>query len=271
MGGGILGKVLFGLAFIVLLYYIYQWMFGSNGLEGQTLLNAVVPANPTTAVVLDKSKFPAVFEGGEYSVNLWVYINDYSLNRGQAKHIVSIDGKDFSTLAIYLGPYKSSLHVRVHTSSTAGQLEMSSQASDTNLSTESMIAIFAPGSSAAAPFATTRPCDISDIDLQRWVQVTVTLNGKVVDVYIDGKLARSCILPTVFKVNGQDLSFTMADYGGFGGFMSAVSAYNYALNPEQVWRLYMSGPSQKYTIWEYLDKIFDPTVDISYPKYPTNG
>jgi len=271
MDGGILGKVLFSLALLVVLYYIYQWMFGSNGLEGQTILNSIVPANPTSAVELDKSKFPALFEGGEYSVNLWVYINDYSINRGQSKHIVSIGGNDFSTLAVYLGPYANSLHVRVHTASTAGQIQSSSQMSDTNLSTESMNAIFAPGSAAPGAFTPSRPCDISEIDLQRWVQVSVVLNGKVVDVYIDGKLARSCVLPSVFKVNGQNLTFTMADYGGFGGFMSAVSAYNYALNPEQVWRLYMTGPGQKYTILEYLSRLFDPTVDTSYPKYPTNG
>jgi len=272
MNGGLVGKVVITLVLLVVIYYIYQWMFGSNGLEGKSLINAVVPANPSQGVTLDKTKFPALFEGGEYTVNLWVYINDYNVNRGQNKHILSIGGRDFSSLAIFLGPYANSLHVRVHTSSTAGQLQTSSTASDTDLSTESLKVLFQPGSTSAAQASSiAKPCDISEVDLQRWVQVTVTLNGKLVDVYIDGKLARSCLLPSVYKVNGQELTLTMADRGGFGGFMSAVSAYNYALNPEQVWRLYMTGPGQQYTILEYLSKMFDPKTDISYPKYPTNG
>jgi hypothetical protein len=88
----------------------------------------------------------------------------------------------------------------------------------------------------------------------------------VVDVYIDGKLARSCVLAGNYKVNGQNLFMSVNNYKGFGGYISNISAYNYSLNPEQVWRLYMSGPNQKYTLLEYVMAIFNPATDVSYPK-----
>ena len=50
-------------------------------------------------------------------------------------------------------------------------------------------------------------CDLTDIDLQRWINITVSVNGRIVDVYYDGKLARSCVLPTipVASDNGQQI------------------------------------------------------------------
>ena len=54
----------------------------------------------------------------------------------------------------------------------------------------------------------------------------------------------------------------------FGGFVSNVSAYNYALNPEQIWRLYMAGPGAQYGFLDYLKSLFDPkaAAAFDYPK-----
>jgi hypothetical protein len=115
---------------------------------------------------------------------------------------------------------------------------------------------------------TPRACDITSIDLQKWVQVTVCLNNKTCDVYLDGKLARSCVLPSFYKVDKSNLALSLCDYNGFGGFISNTSAYNYALNPEQVWRLYMAGPGPQYGFLDYLKSLFDPKAlsALDYPK-----
>jgi hypothetical protein len=111
-------------------------------------------------------------------------------------------------------------------------------------------------------------CDLSTIDFQRWVQITVSLSGRSIDVYMDGKLARSCILPSYFKVDGTNMAFRACEYGGFGGFISNASVYNYALNPEQIWRLYMAGPGPQLGIMDYVKSIFDPESmeSVDYPK-----
>jgi len=259
MVGGLLGKVFFTLVLLVVIYYIYQWIFGSNGLEGKQILNSVISANPGSAHIVAKSDFPTLLEGGEYSINTWLYITDYSVNRGQNKHVLTIGGPDFATILMYLGAYKPSLQVRVYTGppSVGGN--------STDLRTAVFKSIFSPATTVPG-VTTNMPCDIDLVDMQRWVQVTVTLNGRVVDVYIDGKLARSCVLPGNYKVNGQNLTMAVNDYGGFGGFISNISAYNYSLNPEQVWRLYMSGPSQQYSFTQYIKAMFSPSTDVSYPK-----
>jgi hypothetical protein len=111
------------------------------------------------------------------------------------------------------------------------------------------------------------PCDVAQVDMQKWVCISVVLNGKTLDVYLDGKLARSCILPNTYKVS-QSYNYTFADKCGFGGWLGNTSLYNYALNPEQIWQVYMNGPGPSYTFWQYLQSLFNPNAigATAYPK-----
>lgn len=269
-GGSMVAKVVFVIVMLVALYYLYQFLFSTQGLEGKIVIGNINPANPDKPVIVGPDSFPAIFEGGEYAINTWLYISDYSVNRGQNKHVISIGGSSFLTLLIYLGPYKSSLSVRVHTK-TGNSYKVSSStdssAAEEDLSMESIKSKFGIVQTESSLIDSNRPCDIASLDLQKWIQVTVTLNNKTVDVYIDGKLARSCILPSFYKVDKSNMAF-MACNGGFGGFISNTSCYNYALNPEQVWRLYMSGPGPQYGFWDYVKSLFDPKAvqSFDYPK-----
>ncbi len=275
-GGGMVGKVIFVVLALVALYYLYQFLFGPTGLEGKTVLNAVKGASPDKPYVTFADALPALYEGGEYSVNCWIYINDYSVNRGLNKPVFLLGGTSFKTLACYLGPYKNSLQVRVHTkeggSGTIGAASQNPSPNDSeqqdDLSAERLKTMFGNLQQENSLIYTPRACDITAVDMQKWVQVTVCLNNKTCDVYLDGKLARSCVLPSFYKVDKSNLALSLCDYKGYGGFVSNTSAYNYALNPEQVWRLYMAGPGPQYGFLDYLKSLFDPKAisALDYPK-----
>jgi hypothetical protein len=106
-------------------------------------------------------------------------------------------------------------------------------------------------------------CDLPEIDLQRWVHLTVSVNAKTVDVYTDGKLARSCVLPAQYKVDSSGYSASLLDYGGFGGQLSTTTMYDTALNPESVHKLYMAGPEPITSFGGWLGSIFAPGLSIS--------
>lgn len=271
--GGVGGILMVPLV-LVLLYYVYQFLFVSRDLSGLVVQKTISNANLDSPIVVTADKLPTLFEGGEYTVNTWVYINDWTYRRGQNKHILSIGGDDFKTLSIFLGPYKNTLAVRVHTTGGSGILPGNSalttpQSQGDNLSKESLLSMFSGMQQPDGLVSSERPCDIPSIDLQKWIQVTVTLNNKTADVYMDGKLARSCVLPSFFKVAKKNIQLSLCDFGGYGGFISNTSTYNYALNPEEVWRLYMSGPKASLGLMDYIYSLFDPnqtTMDVSYPK-----
>jgi hypothetical protein len=272
-GSGFISKIVFFVLALLALYYLYQFLFSPSGMVGTNVLNKVVAANPDKPIIISASQLPAIYAGGEVTINGWIYINDYSVNRGLNKPIFTLGGSTFLTLAVFLGAYKSSLGVRVHTREAAAPtispiaMGPKGQTSD-DLTLRSLGSMFGNLQQEGGLLSESRPCDIDSIDLQKWVQLTICLNNKTVDVFVDGKLARSCVLPTFYKVDTSGFALNICDFKGFGGFVSNVSVYNYALNPEQVWRMYMSGPGPQIGILDYIKGMFDPSAvgSFDYPK-----
>jgi hypothetical protein len=273
-GAGLVSKLVVFILALVALYYLYQFLFSPSGMVGTNVLNKVIAANPEKPLVIPGAQLPAIYAGGEMTINGWIYINDYSINRGMNKPIFTLGGSTFLTLAVFLGPYKSSLGVRVHTRDAGPTTVMTAQSgpgigqSSDDLSIRSLGSMFGNMQQEGGLLSESRPCDIDSIDLQKWVQLTICLNNKTVDVFVDGKLARSCVLPTFYKVDTSGFALNICDFKGFGGFVSNTTVYNYALNPEQVWRLYMSGPGPQYGLLDYIKGLFDPSAapSFDYPK-----
>ena len=273
-GLGVVMRVVFTILVLIALYYLYGFLFSPAGLEGKSVINSITVASPTAPIIVVGEKLPALYEGGEVSINTWIYLTDYSVNRGRNKHVLSIGGSSFTTLALFLGPYKSTLSVRVHTrngtgSSVAigGPSAGPTDQSD-SLSAEDMKNMFTSLQTDTSLLDVGRPCDVPNLELQKWLQLTVCLNNKTCDVYLDGKLARSCVLPSFYKVDKTNLAMSICNYGGFGGYISNTSVYNYALNPEQTWKLYMAGPGPQYGFMDWLKSLFDPKAlgTLDFPK-----
>jgi hypothetical protein len=49
--------------------------------------------------------------------------------------------------------------------------------------------------------ATMHSCSIEDVPLQRWTNLIISLDNRALDLYLDGKLVRTCVLPGVPKMN----------------------------------------------------------------------
>ncbi len=240
-------------------YYLYKYLFTSSGLEIQSMNDQFVPANPTTGSAFGPMPYgKQVYSGGEMTVNMWVYLQDLQrINFGKPNHIFSL-GKVISgaqdplageqTLVVYLEPNTSNLKVAValDDGTDAGKIT-GSTIKDTD---GKMVA------ASITPRAT-----VNNVELQKWVMFTFCLNNKILDIYMDGKLARSVVLPGMYRVGGQAtdaLYLTAGAYGGFGGYIGNIKMANYALNPEEVWRLYMSGPSAPFSIGNWFKGLFDP-------------
>lgn len=273
---------------LVGLYYLYQYLF-TGGLTSSTVLvgpktNAQV--DPGKAIVIPASGMPGLYEGGEFTISMWIYIQNWSYRMGRNKHILSIGGNNFDTLRVFLGANKPHLRIRMHTH-TPGNVAPSGQTPSASASATTsgpgadqtgLLQASAPTDKLDAPtqhkqfteietdsglLDSTPMCDLPEIDMQKWVQLVISVNGKTVDVYMDGKLARSCVLPTFFKVDKGGYNAKILDYGGFGGYISAVSMFNYAQGPDQVYHAYMAGPDPITNFGDYLKSFFEPKSSIA--------
>jgi hypothetical protein len=90
-------------------------------------------------------------------------------------------------------------------------------------------------------------CDLPEIDMQRWTLLTVNINGRTTDVYLDGKLARSCVSSSYYKVDPTGVKMNLCDYGGFDGHLNGVTVYSYSLTPSEIYSIYVAGPNANGT------------------------
>jgi hypothetical protein len=101
------------------------------------------------------------------------------------------------------------------------------------------------------------PCDIVDIPLQRWVHIGVVLWNRSLDVYLNGKLSRSCALKGIPNINDGNLYVTQN--GGYKGDMATLRYFNRALNPSEVYDIYKQGQDRVT-----LAKKLLPNIKISF-------
>jgi hypothetical protein len=83
-------------------------------------------------------------------------------------------------------------------------------------------------------------CVVQDFPLQKWVHVVVCQYNQVLDIYIDGKLRSSCVLPGFPDVVQENL--VLCPDEGFSGMISKVSYSNTIYTAKDVADLYREGP-----------------------------
>jgi len=87
----------------------------------------------------------------------------------------------------------------------------------------------------------TDQCTLENIPIQAWANVLVTLNNRALDLYLDGKLVRTCVLPGVPKMSSGE-PLVIAPEKGFEGYISNFQYFSRAVNPREAYAIYREGP-----------------------------
>lgn len=282
------------LLFLYILYTLYNLAYGNTSnpptqIGGKNMPMGTVSTNGNNAYLkklidtvpsstyVAKQALTGFTDAGQYSINMWVYVIDskgagnnnlvnlFEINTGN--RFASTD-KGKTILYIGLNPKNGALVIR---QSTMGgddteqlidnTLTQGYDPSGNRFPLSELIGSYNSGSK----FTGNDRCDIvNGIEYQRWVQISVVANGRTLDVYIDGKLARSC----VYKAGYLGGNGTATSYVGIGnsdklkGYFSNISYYKNALSPDQVWNTYQEGPSGPFNIWSWLYSIFNVSVSV---------
>ena len=273
----------------VFIYFIYRYITGGSILKQNVILADKVTANDSKSPK-DNIKLPdGIYDGGEFTLNFWLYISGYNFRQGSRKHLIEIysAADTFSTIIVALGAFKPTLMVRAHTMGadstipggnhkwgvtdcsggnddcSGGDMNGFSKLTDTNYSPQNNVndnslyktdrnQFFKP-MQVDEPSST---CDVKDLALQKWVNVCITMSGKTLDVYLDGKLVKTCVYKNYFKVdsaNGVALRYLQGTtttvngkqttINGYDGYFSRLQVFNNALNPDEIYKTYMAGPT----------------------------
>lgn len=83
-------------------------------------------------------------------------------------------------------------------------------------------------------------CQVKNFPLQKWVNLTVSVYGRTLDVYIDGKLVKTCILDGIVKI-AKEQNLLITHDGGFQGWTSNITYMAKSCNPQEAYNIYKKG------------------------------
>ena len=200
-------NIIIGVVVVILIYLLYIWIFGDSSRQ-----HLVSMHDARKSLVITGDNVPHG-SSSDYTYSFWVYISNWNYRVGERKIILG-RGKDGTVPSpeISLGAMLNNIEVTLGT--------------------------YAQGQSGDAVNHT---CTLENVPMQAWANVLVTLNNRSLDIYLDGKLVRTCVLPGVPKMtSGSPL--VVSPGGGFEGYVSNVVYFSRAVNPREAYAIYREGP-----------------------------
>lgn len=160
--------------------------------------------------------------GADWGLQYWMYISDWNYKFGSEKDVVKRIAPNNPSIAaprVSLSAADNTLNVRVSVFPTDG----------------SAGAATPEASSTGDSFV----CSVENVPLQSWFSVSVTCFQRNLDVYINGRLVKSCVLSGVPKPAVGDI--IIGDNGGFSGSVCNLNWYNSMLAPEDAKNFHAKG------------------------------
>jgi hypothetical protein len=151
--------------------------------------------------------------GADYGFQYWMFLSDWNYKFGSNKEVLKRVGVNNSATVnprIFLSPADNTLNV---------QVSLYSIDSSTGAGT--------PGADTTGDSQT---CSVENVPLQSWFSVSVTVFQRNLDIYINGRLVKSCVLTGIPKPAVGDI--ILNDAGGFSGSLCNVNYYNGMLTPD---------------------------------------
>lgn len=220
-------------ALVVVGLLFWNWLQKRNGLptfdftfglgaKSTSGDQAPVPVDGKVRTVIPAGNAPPG-PGSDFGVQYWMYISDWDYKFGADKEVLKrISPQSGTTYGprIFLSPTDNTLNVQmsIYPASTAAGAAV-------------------PGSTASTGDSFT--CSIENVPLQTWFSVSTTVFQRNLDIYINGRLVKSCVLPGVPKVAVGDI--ILADNGGFAGSICNVNMYGSMVGPEDAMKFFMAG------------------------------
>jgi len=202
------GKIIAAIVGVVLVYFIFTWFFSDSTRTVLTRLH-----NATISQTIMAEQLP-VNASSHFTFSICFYVDDWNYNFGKNKEIFTrLDENKQPCPSVVFDKYENNLNIT--------------------------LATYKKGDGATSNEATMENLMLENVPLQRWTSLILTVNGRAVDVYMDGKLVKTKVLQNVPKATRSNIYLTPG--GGFSGSTANFLYINRSLNPREVYDIYKEG------------------------------
>jgi len=229
---------------VVLIFMILRYIFT----DPYTLQNIQDGKNASTISASSLATNGSDVPSSNFAYSIWFYINDWNYRYGEDKVIFgrmgAKSGKNNGSLpgisgldpcpVVVLGAVENNIAVSLGCYPGADQ-EPTTPGGNTIVHT----------------------CGIPNVPIQKWVNLVLSVYGRTMDLYIDGKLVRTCLLPGVASIN-NNANIHVTPAGGFDGWTAKLQYYPNSLNPQDVWNIYTRG----YSNWSNMFNAYQVQVSL---------
>ncbi len=210
-----LKSILILLIIIVLIIIVIRYV--RKSINTLTSLYSARITQTIDATSLDSTTSGASTSNFTYSI--WFFIDDWNYRYGEPKVIfgrmASGNGEKEPCPSVVLGPIQNNVII---------SLAVYPGEDTTNDSNNFVV----------------ETSTIANIPLQKWVNLYISVYGRTLDVYVDGKLVKTDVLSGVAKVDSTAPVF-VTPMGGFSGWTSNFQYWSMSGNPQQAWNTYKAG------------------------------
>lgn len=223
--------LIFGLAILSIIgYFLYTKYAGSSGTGMSTPWSTPTDQTPVAVDGTKGTTIKAVDipmgDTTDYGVQYWMYIKDWSYGFGRGKGVLLRADPTNPAIVnprITLHPTDNSLNVTVslYPAGTRTGAANPSPANATNTTGDKFT------------------CTVENVPLQAWFSVSVTVFQRNIDIYINGRLVKSCVLPGIPKLATGDI--VIGANRGFSGSICNVHHYPRMLTPGDALTFYSAG------------------------------
>lgn len=85
---------------------------------------------------------------------------------------------------------------------------------------------------------------LSNVPIQKWMHIIISSNSNIIDVYINGKIIISYVLPFT-PIYSYDIKYGI-NFGILDALIGKFSRYNYYITNNEAWNLYKSSVPYYY-------------------------
>ena len=233
---------------LLLLYIIWRILYYlfSNPYTLQTLQSAQTASTVAASSLASSNGVSST----NFAYSIWFYINDWNYRYGEPKVIFGRMGSTGGKTDVTGNIDFSGNSTTTNTDSIPGISGLNPCPTVVLGAIENNITVALscyPGTnntdvqpSTSGSNFVVHNCNVSNVPIQKWVNMVLSVYGRTLDLYIDGKLVRTCMLPGTANIN-NNADVYVTPQGGFDGWTSKFQYYPNSLNPQEVWNIYSQG------------------------------